>query len=162
MTLQVGNTHRKVPPSISPFSGKIRTHRWDFFLVASRPDIIESVDLLLHDSFKHHRFVTLREPPFTKSSLGWGYFRFTSYITLREGWEWLSPDAVNSSSKDRGPKDRLPIDWCLNFDGFGEQLVMTAEFRKLDGVDSILPDLAALFNDQEVDVAGIPSLNTEM
>ena len=145
----MGNTHKSVPPSISPLSGMIRTHRWTFFLTASRSEIIESVNLILHESFKNHRLVTLREPPFTKSSLGWGWFRFTSYITLCEGWEWISPDAVNSLSKERGPKNRLPVNWTLDFQGGGGQSIMTAEFRKLDGIDSILPALAALFSSDQ-------------
>lgn len=152
MTIQLGNTHKNVPPSISPLSGMIRTHRWAFFLAASQPDIIESVDLLLHESFRNHRFVTLRKPPFTKASLGWGYFRFTFFITLRDGWEWVSPDAVNTLSKNRGPKDRLPVDWSLSFDGGGSQLIMSEQFRKIENMDTILPALSSLFGEECADV----------
>lgn len=147
MTIQLGNTHKNVPPSISPYSGMIRTNHWEFFLTPSRPGIIESVDLLLHSSFKNHRFVTLRRPPFTKASLGWGYFRFTVFITLRRGWEWVSPDAVNAESRTRGPRDRLPLDWLLQFDG-GSQGVIAEQFRELHNTDAILPALAALFGEQ--------------
>lgn len=81
--IHIGNKHKIVPPSISPFTGMARTHFWVFFLTTSRPDIIESVDLILHQTYQHHRFVTLRDHPFTKSSLSWGYFQLTAlYVCL--------------------------------------------------------------------------------
>lgn len=76
--IQMGNKHKNVPPSISPLSGMTRTHYWVFFLTSSRPDIIQSVDLILHSSYQNHRFVTLQKHPFTKSSLSWGYFEITA------------------------------------------------------------------------------------
>lgn len=146
MIIQLGNTHKRVPPSISPYSGRVRTHHWNFFLKSSHTDLIESVDLILHETFQNRRFVTLREPPFTKSALGWGYFRFTAFITLREGWEWVSPDALNSSSKMRGRKDRLPVEWTLEFRGSGGQSLATASIRRCDTTDETLISLRRLFD----------------
>lgn len=145
MVIQLGNTHKNVPPSISPYSGMTRTHHWTFFLKSSHTDLIESVDLILHETFRNHRFVTLRKPPFTKSSLGWGYFRFTAFITLRDGWEWVSPDAMNSASRDRGCKDRLPIEWTLEFGGKGGQSLATTLIRRSDTQDETLGSLRRLF-----------------
>lgn len=149
MIIQLGNTHRKVPPSISPYSGMMRTHHWTFFLKSSHTDLIDSVDLILHESFRNHRFVTLRKPPFTKSSLGWGYFRFTAFITLRDGWEWESPDAMNSESRTRGRKDRLPVEWTLEFGGSGSQSLATAPIRRSDTEDDTLTSLCHLFATDE-------------
>lgn len=145
MTIQLGNTHKKVPPSISPFSGMMRHHCWTFFLNSSHADLIDSVDLILHDSFRNHRFITLRKPPFTKSSLGWGYFRIAAFITLHDGWEWESSDAVNSQSKSKGRKDRLPVEWTLDFSGCGSQSLATIAIRRLDTMDEILMSLCRLF-----------------
>jgi hypothetical protein len=147
MVIQVGNTHKNVPPSISPFSGIPRTHYWSFFLKTSHPDLIESVDLVLHESFRNHRLVTLRKPPFTKSSLGWGYFRIGAFITLRQGWEWASPDAVRSSSKGMGPNDRLEVGWQLDFGGIGKQSLAVETIRRCrsDAGDETLASLCHLF-----------------
>lgn len=145
MIIQLGNTHKNVPPSISPYSGMTRTHHWTFFLKSSHTDLIDSVDLILHETFRDHRFITLREPPFTKSSLGWGYFRFTAFITLRDGWEWVSPDAINSTSRTRGRKDRLPVEWTLDFAGNGGQSLAPAPIRKTDTTDETLTSLRRLF-----------------
>jgi hypothetical protein len=146
MIIQFGNTHKNVPPSISPVSGIPRTHHWNFFLKSSHTDLIESVDLILHETFQARRFVTLRKPPFTKSSLGWGYFRIAVFITLREGWEWESPDAMNSSSRDRGRKDRLPMGWVLEFGGLGSQSLAIAPIRRSDAGDEALTSLRHLFS----------------
>ncbi|KAG6364810.1 hypothetical protein INS49_006414 [Diaporthe citri] len=145
MIIQLGNTHKNVPPSISPYSGMTRTHHWTFFLKSSHTDLIDSVDLILHETFRNHRFVTLREPPFTKSSLGWGYFRFTAYITLHDGWEWVSPDAMNSASRPRGRKNRLPVEWILEFGGSGSQSLTTVPIRRSDALDETLTSLRRLF-----------------
>lgn len=146
MIIQFGNIHKNVPPSISPYTGIPRTHHWNFFLKSSHTHLIHSVDLILHETFQNRRFVTLREPPFTKSSLGWGYFRIAAFITLREGWEWDSPDAVNSSSKDRGCKDRLPVEWMLEFGGVGSQSLAIVPIRRSDAGDETLVSLCQLFS----------------
>lgn len=145
MVMQLGNTHKNVPPSISPYSGMTRTHYWNFFLKSSHADLIESVDLILHETFRNHRFVTLRKPPFTKSSLGWGYFRIAAFVTLREGWEWDSPDAMNSASRDGGCKDRLPVDWVLEFGGNGSQSLAIVPIRRSGKGDETLMSLCHLF-----------------
>lgn len=145
MIIQLGNTHKNVPPSISPYSGMTRTHHWTFFLKSSHTDLIDSVDLILHETFRNHRFVTLRKPPFTKSSLGWGYFRFAAFVTLRDGWEWESPDAMNSSSRTRGRKDRLPVEWTLEFGGGGSQSLAIVPIRRADTMDETLTSLRHLF-----------------
>ncbi|KAI7773139.1 hypothetical protein LA080_011749 [Diaporthe eres] len=132
MIIQLGNTHKNVPPSISPYSGMTRTHHWTFFLKSSHTDLIDSVDLILHETFRNHRFVTLREPPFTKSSLG-------------HGWEWVSPDAMNSASTARGRKDRLPVEWILEFSGGGSQSLTTVPIQRSDEADEILTSLCRLF-----------------
>ncbi|KAF3769805.1 hypothetical protein M406DRAFT_354143 [Cryphonectria parasitica EP155] len=129
MVIQIGNKHKTVPPTISPLSGM-------------------SVDIILHGTFRNARFVTLRKPPFTKSSLGWGYFELTAFITLREGWEWVSSDAISSTSKgDR--RDRLAMKWMLDFDRHGSQSLMMEQFRRRDSWDDIVESLQNLFVDAE-------------
>lgn len=162
MTIQLGNMHKNVPPTVSPYTGDIRTHRCAFFLITSRSDIIESVDLLLHSHYRDHRFVTLQSLPFTKAFLTVDYFPFTTFITLRDGWEWVSHNAINRSLKHRGPKDRLPVDLMLDIDGGGSQRVMSAQFRKIDGVDSILEALPGFLNEEWADVGGIQNGDEEV
>jgi hypothetical protein len=145
MTIQLGNTHKRTPPSISPYTGVARTHHWTFFLNSSHTHLIDSVDLILHESFNNHRFVTLRKPPFTKSSLGWGWFRFTTFVTLRDGWEWESPTAMNSMSKARGRRDRLPVPCALDFKDRGSQSLAVLPFRRIETMDEILMSLRHLF-----------------
>ncbi|KAK5938693.1 hypothetical protein PMZ80_008885 [Knufia obscura] len=120
MILMLGNSHRTVPPSISPYTGKIRTHEWTFFVQSSRQDIIEQVDVILHPTFRQDRLVTLRTPPFATTHLGWGYFRIYAGITLREGWEWVGEERVVDSDAQKGRcRDRLPVEWVLDFGAGG-------------------------------------------
>lgn len=146
MIIQFGNTHEIGPPYTWP-TGLMVTHRWAFFLAASDPDIIESVDLRVPDIFGHYRFVELRRPPYLEGSLAFGESSIIIFITLREGWEWLSPGAVNSPSKPRRVMDLLPVEWPLDFRRGGAQVVITEEFREIEDTDTILSDLPALFGE---------------
>lgn len=82
-----------------------------------------------------------------KASQVSGLFHLKVFITLRDGWEWVTPYAVNSLSKKRGPKDRLPVEWPLDFGGCGSQMILSEQFRKIDDVDAILPALPSLFGE---------------
>lgn len=149
MALMVGNRHQNVPPSISPYSGKIRTHRWTFFVSVSHPELVESVDVILHDSFCGRRFITMRQPPFTTSQLGWGYFPMAAFVTLRDdcGWEWQDTAAVNRSQTGKGTKDRLLVYWMLDFVGNGSQKIMSLGLRRVEDADEILASLEGLFTE---------------
>ncbi|KAL8845766.1 MAG: hypothetical protein Q9198_011354, partial [Flavoplaca austrocitrina] len=133
MVLMTGNSYRKVPPSISPYTGMTRTHEWTFFVQSSRQDLIEQVDVILHPTFRQDRLVVLKEPPFTTTHLGWGYFTIFAGITLKEGWEWVDEERVVDSDASKGRlRDRLPVEWLLDFGGNGGQRNRLVKFRKVE------------------------------
>lgn len=49
--------------------------------------------------------------------VGWGIFTLTAYVILKAGYSWVSGDAQDSP--DGAPKGMLPLEWTLDFDGFG-------------------------------------------
>lgn len=133
MVLMTGNSHRKVPPSISPYTGMTRTHEWTFFVQSSRQNLIEQVDVILHPTFRQDRLVVLKEPPFATTHLGWGYFTIFAGITLKEGYEWVDEErAVDSDAPKGRVRDRLPVDWVLDFGGSGSQRNRLVKFKKVE------------------------------
>lgn len=143
MIIQLGNTHREVPPS----PGMARTHHWTFFLNSSHTDLIDSVDTISAGASSNYYFISLRGPPFTRSFLRSSPSYFTAFITLRDGWEWESPDAINSASRARGSKDRLLMEWCPKWGG--GQLLALAPIRRSDPADDTLTSLRHLFATNE-------------
>ena len=132
MTLMTGNSHRKVPPSISPHTGMARTHEFTFFIQSSRPDLIDTVEVILHPTFRENRLVTLREPPFTTTHLAWGYFIVYAGVTLKRGWEWVGEERAVDSNKEGGRcGDRLPMEWGLDFGGAGSQKSRLVKYREV-------------------------------
>ncbi|SMR46252.1 unnamed protein product [Zymoseptoria tritici ST99CH_1A5] len=117
LTVFVGNRHREVDAE-----GRVREdgasnrHEWTFFVKSSRDDIVEEVQILLHPTFRPSRVIRQR-PPFEISRLGWGVFTLTAYIVLKAGYSWASSDAEDSP--DGAAKGMLPLEWTLDFDGFG-------------------------------------------
>ncbi|KAK5136868.1 hypothetical protein LTR08_001790 [Meristemomyces frigidus] len=110
-TLYVGNRHQLVLNSED-----VNVHEWTFFVKPSRTDIIEEVQILLHPTFKPNRIIRQRAP-YQIKRYGWGFFTVQAYIILKAGYSWVSDDAQDSP--DGAPKGMLPIDWTLDFTGFG-------------------------------------------
>ncbi|KAK9426604.1 hypothetical protein SUNI508_00131 [Seiridium unicorne] len=113
MTVYIGNRHTFVEPSSdSPHN----QHEWTFFVRPSRTDIIEEVHIFLHPTFRQNRVVRQR-PPYQITRLGWGVFTITASVVLKAGYSWVSDDAQDSP--DGAAKGVLPLEWMLDFDGFG-------------------------------------------
>ncbi|KAK6001878.1 hypothetical protein QM012_002368 [Aureobasidium pullulans] len=114
LTLCIGNSQKLISPT--PDSAH-NMHQWNFFVRPSRTDIIASVEIQLHPTFRPPQ-VTLSEPPFEIRRKGWGYFVITTHVILKRGWSWVSEDAVEVPFRNDGAKAKLPLDWTLDFDGF--------------------------------------------
>lgn len=113
LTVYIGNRHTRVPPvEDSPHN----EHEWTFFVRPSRTDIIEEVHIFLHPTFRQNRVVRQR-PPYQISRLGWGTFTITASVVLKAGYSWVSDDAQDSP--DGAAKGVLPLEWDLDFAGFG-------------------------------------------
>jgi len=159
MILLLGNSHRKVEPSISPYSGRTRTHEWTFFIQSSYQDIIEQIQVILHPSFRQDRLVTLREVPFSTTHLGWGYFTVYAGIRLKEGWEWVDEPMAVDLDKTR-KKAILPVEWLLDFRGNGSRKTQVIKFKRTEPEleeadsnpeeDSDLGDLALVMSETEI------------
>lgn len=115
LTLCIGNSHKLITPT--PDSSQHNMHEWKFFVRPSRTDIISSVEILLHPTFKPPH-VRLSQPPFEIRRKGWGYFVITTQVILKQGWSWVSEDATEVPFRGDGAKAKLPLDWTLDFDGF--------------------------------------------
>ncbi|KAJ9653837.1 hypothetical protein H2198_007003 [Neophaeococcomyces mojaviensis] len=154
MVLMLGNSHRKVEPSISPYSGKIRTHEWTFFVQSSRQDVIEQVKVILHPTFRQDRLVILREPPFSTTHLGYGYFTIYAGIQLGEGWEWVDePMAVNVDKTRK--KATLPVEWLLDFRGNGSRKTQVVKFKK------VKPEPVVDSEDESIDMSDLALVMSE-
>lgn len=113
MTVYIGNRHKRIAPEAdSPHN----EHEWTFFVRPSRTDIIEEVHIFLHPTFRQNRIVRQR-PPYQISRLGWGVFMITASVILKAGYSWVSDDAQDSP--DGATKGILPLEWMLDFEGFG-------------------------------------------
>jgi hypothetical protein len=114
ITVHIGNRHTLVPPREGELDEN--QHEWNFFVKPSRTDIIEEVHIHLHPTFRQNHIVKTR-PPYAISRLGWGHFTITAQVVLKAGYSWVSEDAEDSP--DGAVKGSLPLEWTLDFDGFG-------------------------------------------
>lgn len=48
-------------------------------------------------------------------------------------------------SSSKGRKNRLPLDWMLDFGTSGSRSIKCLQVRKVDDLDEILPSLQTLF-----------------
>ncbi|KAF2171284.1 hypothetical protein M409DRAFT_50748 [Zasmidium cellare ATCC 36951] len=110
LTVYVGNRHKMVE------SEDANQHEWAFFVKPSRTDIVEEVQFLLHPTFRPNRVIRQRAP-YEIRRLGWGVFTLVAYVILKAGYSWVSDDAQDSP--DGAPKGMLPLEWTLDFNGFG-------------------------------------------
>lgn len=154
MVLMFGNSHRKIPPSVNPETGRIRTHEWTFFVQSSHQNIIEKIEVILHPTFRTNRLVTLNKPPFSTTHIGWGYFTIFAGIQLKEGWQWVDESMAVDSARGR-TKDRLPIQWLLDFRENGGQNNRLVKFKKIP------KQVEAESDEEELDLGSLADLMSE-
>ncbi|GAB1743878.1 hypothetical protein NU219Hw_g929t1 [Hortaea werneckii] len=111
ITVYIGNRHALVRDAEDA-----NVHEWTFFVRPSRTDIIEEVQILLHPTFRPSRIIRQR-PPYSIKRYGWGYFTIQAYVILKAGYSWVSNEAEDSP--DGASKGMLPLEWTLDFSGFG-------------------------------------------
>lgn len=114
ITVHIGNRHTLVPSRANELAEN--QHEWTFFVKPSRTDIIKEVHIHLHPTFRQNHIVKTRAP-YAISRLGWGHFTITASVVLKAGYSWISEDAVDSPAGVA--KGSLPLEWTLDFDGFG-------------------------------------------
>lgn len=114
LTVHIGNRHTQVPPREGELDEN--QHEWNFFVKPSRTDIIKEVHIHLHPTFRQNHIIRTR-PPYAISRLGWGHFTITASVVLKAGYSWVSEDAQDSPNG--AVKGSLPLEWTLDFDGFG-------------------------------------------
>jgi hypothetical protein len=114
ITVHIGNRHTLIPPRAGELAEN--QHEWDFFVKPSRTDIIKEVHIHLHPTFRQNHIIKTRAP-YSVSRLGWGHFTITTQVVLKAGYSWVSEDAEDSPSG--AVKGSLPLEWTLDFDGFG-------------------------------------------
>ncbi|KAK5119342.1 hypothetical protein LTR85_007698 [Meristemomyces frigidus] len=110
-TCYIGNRHQLVDEREDA-----NVHEWTFFVKPSRTDIVEEVQILLHPTFRPNKVIRSRSP-YQIQRLGWGRFLVQAYVILKAGYSWVSDDAEDSP--DGAPKGMLPLEWMLDFAGFG-------------------------------------------
>lgn len=113
LVVYIGNEH-KMKRSESEDDRNV--HEWRFFVRASRTDIIEEIQVFLHESFRQNQ-VVLQYPPYSIRRLGWGTFTILANVVLKAGYSWVSPEAENTS--DGAVRGKLPLEWTLDFHGRG-------------------------------------------
>lgn len=79
----------------------------------TRTDIIEQVDVHLHESFQNPH-VTCEKPPYSFHGRGWGYFNIDVRVRLKFGYAWLSKHT--QSWPDGSPQASLKLSWVLDFE----------------------------------------------
>lgn len=117
--LLVGNKHRLVRGAEDD-----NQHDWTFFVRTSRPDLVKEVRIDLHPTFRPPR-LTLRNPPFEVSRLGWGHFTIQAQVILKQPYGWVIDNIGTTQSG-------LELDWTLSFEGRGRQGRMRAKVKKAD------------------------------
>ncbi|KAM0699744.1 hypothetical protein Q7P36_000747 [Cladosporium allicinum] len=115
LTVYIGNRHTLVPAKANDLAEN--QHEWTFFVRPSRTDIIQEVHIHLHPTFRQNHIVK-RRAPYEVSRLGWGHFVINASVVLKAGWSWVSEDAFDSPD-DGARKGALPLEWTLDFEGFG-------------------------------------------
>lgn len=133
MFLIYGNSHRTLEtPVISPYTGKMCKHEWTFFVQSSRPEVLELVHIILHPTFREDRLVTLDKAPFSITRKGWGAFTVFAGLQLKEGYQWADQERViDSDARNGRVKDKLPVEWALDFGGNGSQQTKMFKIRKV-------------------------------
>ena len=114
ITVHIGNRHTLIPPRAGELAEN--QHEWDFFVKPSRTDIIKEVHIHLHPTFRQNHIIKTRGP-YSISRIGWGHFTITTKVILKAGYSWVSEDAEDSPGG--AAKGSLPLEWTLDFDGFG-------------------------------------------
>ncbi|KAK6857114.1 hypothetical protein PG995_007301 [Apiospora arundinis] len=114
MTVYIGNRHQDVEAAEG--GPAQNTHDWTFFVRPSRTEIIEEVHMFLHPTFRQNHVIRQRSP-YQISRRGWGTFVITVSVILKAGYSWVSEDAQDTP--DGATKGMLPLEWELDFDGFG-------------------------------------------
>ncbi|KAH8664560.1 hypothetical protein BX600DRAFT_512579 [Xylariales sp. PMI_506] len=115
ITVYIGNRHRLLEAAQEGDHAQNR-HEWTFFVRPSRTDIVEEIQMHLHPTFRPSSVVRQRSP-YQISRVGWGAFAVTAEVVLKPGYAWVSEDARDSP--DGAAKGTLPLEWMLDFDGFG-------------------------------------------
>jgi len=124
LTLYIGNTHKRVRTEDSESPNK---HEWKFFIRTSRNDLIEEVQIFLHQTFRNPRIIQ-QFPPFEVRRVGWGTFMVYANVILKVGYSWVSSEA--DDAPDGGEKGLLPLQWELSFNGDGCQGRCRLKVRK--------------------------------
>ena len=114
ITVHIGNRHTLIPPREGELAEN--QHEWDFFVRPSRTDIVKEVHIHLHPTFRQNHVIKTRAP-YSVSRIGWGHFTITTQVVLKAGYSWVSEDAEDSPNG--AAKGSLPLEWTLDFDGFG-------------------------------------------
>ncbi|GAB7323123.1 hypothetical protein MBLNU13_g05629t1 [Cladosporium sp. NU13] len=114
ITVHIGNRHTLIPPREGELAEN--QHEWVFFVKPSRTDIIKEVHIHLHPTFRQNHVIKTRAP-YSISRIGWGHFTITARVVLKAGYTWVSEDAEDLP--DGAAKGSLPLEWTLDFDGFG-------------------------------------------
>lgn len=114
LTVYIGNRHTLVPAQANDLAEN--QHEWEFFVRPSRTDILEEVHMHLHPTFRQNHIVKKRAP-YAISRVGWGHFAINVSVVLKPGFSWVSEDASDSPGGAR--RGSLPLEWTLDFEGFG-------------------------------------------
>lgn len=69
-----------------------------------------------HPTFRPNHVVR-KQPPYEIRRIGWGYFTIVAYVILKRGYSWVSEDA--ETAPNGNPKSLLPLEWTLDFSGYG-------------------------------------------
>jgi len=69
-----------------------------------------------HPTFRQSH-ITCRRPPYEIRRVGWGQFTIVAHVVLKTGYSWISNDAIEAP--DGAEKGFLPLEWGLDFSGYG-------------------------------------------
>ena len=137
MVFCIGITEGNVLDAFSEAPGIIHSHPWKFFLLSSRPDIIESVDIILDPAFSPPCLLTLTDPPYTVNNLG-DHDIVAIFVTLKPGWIWQEDKAVLSGGFGSGAQRNELEFLALNaFQNEGGQEVCIKTYQKYEPNDTV-------------------------
>jgi hypothetical protein len=126
MTIVVGNRHRLT--STEPGAVGSNRHDWTFFVKFSKPELVRSVKVRLHPTFRRPE-IPLSSQPFEVRRLGWGVFAIRATVELNAPYHWVEDGATARVSRSRS---MTSLDWMLQFDEPEAGTRVRLKIKKLD------------------------------
>lgn len=109
-TIVIGNRHHLTTREPGTAGGN--RHDWTFFVKFSKPELVRSVNVRLHPTFRPPE-IRLLNQPFEVRRLGWGVFQVRATVELKPPYQWVEDGSTRRAARSQS---KILLDWMLQFD----------------------------------------------